>query len=709
MKRKNIRLLVVAAIVASAVIGIILFKTSTSPAAGIRNVVLISIDTCRSDILSCYGFRHKTTPNIDAVAAEGTLFKNVYSPVPLTLPAHSSMLTGDIPPRHGVHDNIDYKLAESNTTLAEILKEEGFTTGALISAFVLDSQFGTDQGFDTYNDIFEEKHIADNLISERKGDEATRLAMDWLDEHADERFFYFLHYYDPHTPYEPPEPFASRFAASSYAGEIAFTDHCIGTVIKKLKSLGLYESTLIVITGDHGEMLGSHGESTHAYFIYQDAVKVPLIFRLPGSSKARVIDEPVGIVDIVPTICKLLDIETNIPFSGRDLSSFFSKRKNSLKAKDIYCESLTPTKYDASSLIGLIAGNWKYIQTSRPELYNIMNDPREEQNLYQQQLNRARMMQDRLKQILEEQVRKSDPQSKLTLDEQTRRRLESLGYVAGSSVSEDFDFDQSKDDPKDLINFHKNNYTINELIALKQYDEAEQICGEMLRQRPESFIVHLHLGKIAFETNDFTGAVTYLQKATELKPEHYEPYNYLALSLVRLGKLDQAVEYFKKGIELAPSKYEMLSNLGLTLIYQSKFDEGIDYCLKALEINPLFTDALQNAAFGFAGQNKYDEAAAYYEKALEIDNDNFSVHYGLARVLFAQNKYDAAAMHYREMIRIFPDSAGSYAGLGTVLAKQGKLSEALASYKKSLEIDPNQPVVHEMINEALREKDSHKE
>ena len=235
----------------------------TKDTGEIRNVLLISIDTCRADYLSCYGYPRETTPNIDELAREGILFENVISPVPLTLPAHSSMLTGTIPPYHRVHNNIDYKLGLSNVTLAEILKEVGFTTSAFISSFIMDSQFGLDQGFDTYNDSFEKTYSSVG-INERKAGETSRLAAQWLDEHKDESFFLFLHYYDPHKSYEPPKPFASKFPQNPYAGEIAYTDDYIGQVITRLKELGLYDSTLIIITSDHGEMLGEHGEPAHA-------------------------------------------------------------------------------------------------------------------------------------------------------------------------------------------------------------------------------------------------------------------------------------------------------------------------------------------------------------------------------------------------------------------------------------------------------------
>ena len=252
----------------------------------IQNVVLISIDTCRADYLSCYGYLHKTTPNIDAIANNSIIFENVISPVPLTLPAHASMLTGTIPPYHGIHDNFNYWLGPSNITLAETLKDNGFTTAAIISAFVMDSQFGLNQGFDIYYDRFD-RQANQPEDSERPGRKTSLLAQKWLEQNKDQRFFLFLHYYDPHTKYEPPEPFASTFADNLYAGEIAYTDYCIAQVIQKLKDLGLFDSTLLIITGDHGEMLGEHREQEHGYFIYQSAIKVPLIFKLPQQRKSK--------------------------------------------------------------------------------------------------------------------------------------------------------------------------------------------------------------------------------------------------------------------------------------------------------------------------------------------------------------------------------------------------------------------------------------
>jgi len=360
-------------VIIAVVVGVVLQRVG-SDSVEIRNIVLISIDTCRADYLSCYGYGRKTTPNIDKLAAEGVLFENAFAPVPITLPSHSSMLTGTIPPYHGVHNNEGYKLAQSNITLAEILKDNGFKTTGIISAHVLKSTFGIDQGFDSYHDQFAGV-LENNGIEEREGGETTEVAIKWLNENEDDRFFMFLHYFDPHTKYKPPEPFSSRYITNLYAGEVAYSDYCIGRVIEKLKELDLYNSTLIIVTSDHGEMLGDHGEQTHSYYIYQTAIKVPLVFKLPGQKKAKKIKPVVGLIDIVPTICSLLEIEIPHDIQGVDISGHFGGRNSPEKDRHLYCESFMPTIYNANSLFGVVTDRYKYIQTTRPELYDLVKDP----------------------------------------------------------------------------------------------------------------------------------------------------------------------------------------------------------------------------------------------------------------------------------------------------------------------------------------------
>ena len=561
-----------------------LLVCSESFSGGIDNVVLISVDTCRADYLSCYGQAGRTTPNIDQIAGQGVIFKNVVTAAPMTLPAHCSMLTGTIPPYHGVHDNLDYRLNESEVTLAEILKEHGFVTGGIISASVLSSQFGIGQGFDTFNDRFEKAGMSE-LMVERRGGQTTRLALDWLGQHKDERFFLFLHYFDPHFDYEPPEPFASEFADNPYAGEIAYTDYCIALVIQKLKELGLFDSSLIIIAGDHGEMLGEHGELTHGYFIYESAIKVPLIFKLPGQNKAKEVEELVGLIDIVPTVCGLLDIVPPAQVQGTDLRPYLFGKSVLSSERHVYTESLIPTKYNANTLVGVVTDKLKYIQTTRPELYDIAKDRQESENLINQSPQQVRVFQDRLRKILEESVPTSGPSSKTLLDEQTRNRLESLGYVSGN-VAEEFRFDESKKDPKDLVDLHVLVEKVHHLIAQKELTEAEKLCQEMLSQYPDYYGLYRHLGRICFEEGDKQKAQVYMRQSLKLNPEQPGLHFNLAMLLAEQGRYDDAVEHFKEVLRLNPNQILAHNKLGSVLYAMGRFDEAVRYWQASLKLKP---------------------------------------------------------------------------------------------------------------------------
>jgi arylsulfatase A-like enzyme/Flp pilus assembly protein TadD len=596
-----------------------LFSDSTVAAKDIRNVLLISIDTCRADYLGCYGYQGKTTPNIDAIADEAVLFENVISPIPLTLPAHSSMLTGTIPPYHRVHDNLNDALDESNVTLAEVLKDNGFTTGAIISAMVMDSRFGVSQGFDTYNDEFENE-IKTTNIKERRGDETSRFAVEWLDENKHENFFMFLHYYDPHHLYEPPEPFASEFQDDLYAGEIAYTDHCIGLVLDKLRKLGLYDSTLIIITGDHGEMLKEHGEPTHGYFIYQSAIKVPLIFKMPPSTKPKRIKDAVGLIDIMPTICSLLGVEILSKVHGIDLSAYIKGNQTQVQNRPIFCESLVATKYHANSLLGVVTDRWKYIQTTRSELYDIIKDPQESDNLVLSQPQQARILQDHLQQILEQSVRTNDLGSKPRFDEQTIEELKSLGYVGGS-VNEDFTFDQAKDDPKDLLDFHNDVGKVQALIFNEKYDRAKSLCEKLIAQRPQVCELHYNMARIAMKQEDFDSAIPYLQHVIKLKADLAPAHKDLADVLKSLGRLDESVLHYLEAIKIKSDYADAHFNLARMYYELAKSDLAVEHFRQTLQINPDFIKARINLANTLLELRRIEPALKECYRILEAKPD----------------------------------------------------------------------------------------
>jgi len=692
IKFRIVILLLVVAICISCVLFFYPFNSSKQ----IHNVLLISIDTCRADYLSCYGYSRKTTPNIDAVATEGFLFENVISPIPITLPAHASMLTGTIPPYHSVHGNINYQLGQFNVTLAEILKEAGFATAAAISAIVLDAQFGTAQGFDTYNDDFENT-VEGGSVKQRRGDETTDIAINWLQKNKEKKFFYFLHYYDPHFDYVPPEPFASIFVTNPYAGEIAYTDYCIGRVVAKLKELDIYDSTLIIITSDHGEMLGEHGERSHGYYIYQSSIKVPLIFKLPGKHKPKRITNIAGLIDIVPTVCSLLDIKPPPEVQGIDILHNIGKNIPPQESRNIYCQCLQPTKYNGNSLLGVVTDRFKYIQTTRPELYDMIKDQAEKTNLIDEQPQQARILKDKLAQIIERSVRKDSANSKMELDEETQKQLESLGYV-GESVIENFEFDQSKDDPKDLMDFHLLNIDTIAFLSQEQYELAKPLAKRLIQQRPDCAIGYKKMGKIALELKDYPQAIINCQKAIELDPFDVASYNHLGLTFKALGKFDEAIKNYRQALEVKPDSADVYTNMGGTFVMQGKKNAAVDCFLRALQIKPDYTSALNNLGIVFVSQGKPDKAIGQYQKAIKIDPNFHKSHYNLANVLITQGKNDQAIHHYHRALEINPNlteaHVGNFIKIASMLIKDKKTQQAIMLFKLVLKNKPDNFRVH---------------
>ena len=600
-----------------ALLGLWFRPGSYGKAEDIRNVLLISIDTCRADHLSCYGYKSKTTPNIDAVAADGMLFENVIAPIPETLPSHSSMLTGTIPPYHGVHDNAGGYLAdESNITLAEILKDAGFVTAAAVSAVVLDSQFGINQGFDYYDDRFQTP-LQGEVIEQRQAGETTAVALEWLEENKDKRFFFFLHYCDPHALCKPPQPFASRFASNLYAGEIAYTDQCIGRVLSKLKEFGLYDSTLIIITSDHGEMRGEHGESTHMYFIYQGAMRVPLIIRLPAQTMGARIKSLAGIIDIAPTVCGLLNIEIPEHVQGVNLFATAERENDSARDRHLFCESLYPTKYKANSLLGVVNDRFKYIQTTRPELYDLIADPGETNNLAEEQPQRVRVLKKELVQMIEQSVRKDPTQRKVQVDPETIAKLEALGYVGGP-VTEDFSFDQTKDDPKDLLQYHTLNMRIQFHFVLKEYAKVRILAQQMIQQQPDLPFGYEQLGSAALEQKDFSKAIFYFEKAIEITPDNAQTYNNRAIAYGSKGQYDLATRDLNRAIELNPRDIKAYCNRGLAHRANKEYDQAISDINRAIELNPSYAQAFYNRGLVYSSKGEYNLAIRDFEEAVKF-------------------------------------------------------------------------------------------
>lgn len=689
----------------------------------IRQVILISIDTCRADYFDCYGYKDKTTPNISALAAEGVLFENVVSPVPLTLPAHSSLMTSAIPPFHGVRENKNYQLGNSNLTLAEILREQGYQTSAIIGSFVLDPIFGLDQGFDNYNADFEEP-VGGELWNERRGEEVSRLACQWLQQNQEEDFFLFLHYFDPHRSYNPPEPFASEYADNLYAGEIAYVDHCLGQVIDTLKNLGLYESALIIITGDHGEMLGEHSEDTHGYFVYQSALKVPLIMKSPRNDIPRRITNLVGLIDIAPTILSCLEKDVPDEFQGIDLSDFLYKKDFSLPSRNFFAESVTPLLYQCGPLYAIVTDDWKYIQAPQEELYNLINDPGENTNLATQEKTRLRKLKKHLLEILSDQSYVDRTDNVLEPDQMALHILESLGYVAGKTTGE-IEYDSTAIDPKDRILLHNQFVSLNILAAHKEFDKAKELGLEIIRKFPEFPDTYFTLGYIMFDQKDFTQAIDFFTKSVQYKPEdssyrlslgsalalagkyeqaeqHYrdalkinpdffEAHNYLAAILALRGKTEQAIQHFREATRLKPDTFDVQYNLAVTLAAQGKFDEAITHYQLALRISPQNIMVLRNLVYTFTVLGKQDEALKCLKQVLEINPKDAKVHFMFGEALIATGKIETAISQYLQSLQLNPKNQKLHVKVGKLLTRQKKYDQAIEHYQQSLQLEPDQP------------------
>ena len=687
------------------------------------NIVIISIDTCRADRLSCYGYTPKTTPNIDEIAKKGILFENVISPVPTTLPAHSSMLTGTIPPYHGVHDNVGDILGDSSITLAEVLKQNGFATAAFVSTFVLDSKFGMKQGFDVYDDDFSQARNAIGML-ERIGEETNAQALDWLDKHQKEEFFLFLHYYDPHHPYQPPEQFESKMRTAfkdakldlneeqkehldmviRYAAEISYVDYCIGQVIEKLKSLDLYDSALVIITADHGESLYEHKEKTHAYYTYQSTIAVPLIFKLPGGPQGLRIKDNAGLVDIVPTVCSLLDITPPPVLHGKDLSPQFSAKNAPSPERTFYAESFLPTQYQCNPLLAVVNDRYKYIHTTVPEFYDLDHDPGELNNVIAQHPKRARMMKGQLSLILEDAY-KNQIQSKKTADLDTIAQLESLGYVSGGHRPVSYEFDPSKNDAKSMIDYHLDVDEGIYLFTTKQYDSAAKLFRRLIAEQPQLSISYLKLAAVAKEKGNFKECISHYQKVIELRPDHISAYYELGQAYFSLGKLDPAIRIYQKGLAIDENNLAIICSLADAYYKQRNFDKAATYYQSALKLKPDFIDVRMLLAGAFLEIGQIESAIAQYRRVLDVDDNNHKAHYWLGRAFSLQGKLDQAAESYQKTLGIKKDSFAATHSLADIYYKQQNTDMAIAYYQRALDIKPDSLEVMEKLAEVFLKTD----
>jgi arylsulfatase A-like enzyme len=410
-------------------------------------LVIITLDTTRADRLSPYGFMDISLPSMERLAREGVVFDDATSPVPLTLPAHTSLFTGLWPSNHGIRDNADPAMNDSKSTLAETLLSQGFKTGAFVGSAVLDPDRGLKQGFEIYRGVPDGQRNSP-ASRQRRGDAVVDDALAWLDTVGESRFFLWAHLYDPHRPYDPPEPYATKYGHDLYLGEIASADAQIGRLLAALEMRRLLDRTVIVVAADHGESLGEHGERDHGVFVYQSVIRVPLIIRAPAIKATRV-GAAVRLVDVMPTVLDLLQAQKPAgAVDGVSAVDLMTGRREDLKLQ-VYAESLYPERLGWSGLRSVRDGRFKFIDAPRPELYDVFDDPFEEKNLYETR----RALSETLRTAAVKLATGPDGSvatAPRAVPPQVRARLEALGYVAGG-VKKDGTAASVRIDPKDCM------------------------------------------------------------------------------------------------------------------------------------------------------------------------------------------------------------------------------------------------------------------
>lgn len=630
-----------------------------TPSSSKPDVILITIDTLRPDHLRCYGDMQIETPNIDALAQISVRFTEAFTAVPVTLPSHTALLTGSYPMSTGVHDFSNNKLASDAMPLARVLHDNGYQTAAFVSAPVLDSRFGLDLGFDTYYDHFNfsplDEHSLDS--TKRPADQTVDLVLHWLRDHAGpaadgsrKPFFLWTHLYDPHDPYQPPEPYAARYRGRPYDGEIAFADAQFGRLVEGLKACGAWDHSIVVLAGDHGEGLGEHGERTHGFFIYNSTLHVPLLIHIPGVAP-RVVSSGVSLVDVMPTVLQALKIPNPPSVQGSSLLSLALGETTS-SGSILYAESFLPLlHFGWSPLRSLQTRGVKYIEAPRPELYQTRTDPKELKNVYPAH----QALGGELHTELNDDLRRLTPShakgtaARELTDPALLDRLRSLGYVAVSSGTFVEHSGKALADPKDRI-------AVYELVAEAttdgqhgRYQKSLDELREAAKTEPGLLAIQYLEGLDYFRLRDYTQAAAKFQAAVQTEPRYALATYYLGLSQVEAGGFDSAILSFERALQLDATNFDAAYNLGAAYMKKGRVDDAARAFERAVQIKPDFARAYEALGEIDLYENRAQDAASVLERAVELQPGFAKAHYNLGRAFEAlgrsaeaRREFDAA-------------------------------------------------------------------
>jgi arylsulfatase A-like enzyme/Tfp pilus assembly protein PilF len=634
-------------------------------------VVLVSIDTLRADHLALYGYSRGATPHLDALGREAVVFDDAYSHCPLTLPAHASMLTGLLPPRHGVRDNAGFALGPEAGTLASRLRQAGFATGAAVSSYVLRAGTGIAQGFELYDDAIDRDASREDLADQqRDGAAAVDALLRWIDAQGERRFFAFLHLYEPHTPYAPPPPWRERFAGRPYDGEVAYADELVGRFLGRLRARGVLDRAIVAVTSDHGEGLGDHGEQEHGLFLYREAVRVPLVLRLPGGARGGTrVRGAVGLVDLPAT---LLDL-ASVPADGMDGVSLREALGGRGPGRPVYSETFLPRyHFGWSELLAASDDRYRYIQAPRPELFDLETDPLEKDN----RAGELASPRDALAAWLAERSAGGVPEP-APVDAATREKLETLGYVAGGAKVAPSTSGLA--DPKDKVAVLE---AFKRAVARRREGRDDQAVAELrvvLADSPGMLDAWEALGLSLARLGKEKEAIRALETAAALDPS--SPSAHLALARIHAlaGRRALVETHAEAATARGPGEaWELLAELRLR---QGRLEEAAACARRSLEADG--RRVVGHVVLGTVARRagRCEEAIGEYRRAAEAQAGLRGlvvpgIHSGTADCLARLGREAEAEREFEAEVALVPHSVEGRVGLATLYRSQGRDAEA---------------------------------
>lgn len=655
-----------------------------------RVVLLVTIDTCRADPLGCYG-GSVATPTLDGLAEDGALFLRAGAPAPITLPSHLSILTGLYPDRHTVRDNGEGPLPPEAETIAETLRAAGWSTGAFLSAAPLHGSFGADQGFDRYDDDFLSVPDGGNVMArldhdQRVAGDVTSLALAWIREASagGAPCFAWVHYFDPHSPYTPPAPFATGDPLADYGGEIAYVDRELARLIGAVG-----DDALIVVVGDHGESLGQHDELTHGFFTYEATLRVPWIVRGAGVPAGRRVETPVSIVDVTPTILDLLGIAAPAGLDGASARPLFAGESGD--AGPVFAEALFPRlHFGWAGLRSVRHGKWKLIEAPEPELYDLAEDPDELRNLAAEHPD---LVED-LAALLHEHAGRggalpvADPGG---IDAAMKERLEGLGYLgaanAASSSDEDDLFDPSRRNPRDMIGVFRELERLPQVVLGGTRDESDAFVTDLLAKDPGNVELLRSVAKLRLRAGHLDAALRRGREILSIEPGDVDAWRLVANTQLAAGDSAAAITSVRGALERDPADVAGHLRLAALLEARGRVSEAVVEYDAALALSPGLRDAVLGKAIALSGAGRKRDAVRVLREHVDALPDDVDVRNNLAWLLANERIDPAEALtHARRARTLAPDDAAVLDTFGWAAIRSGHAAEAIEPLTRALEM-----------------------